>query len=499
MVPREAGRGGSFKGAGAYYLHDKNASTSERVEFTHCENVPTQDPEKALKWMAWTAIHADELKRESGAKATGRSCEKPVFTFSLSWHPEQDPHKWEMIGAGRRALIALGLEKHETVMVAHNDCDHPHLHLIVNVIDPETGKANRVSFSKKKLSKWAEEYEREHGKIYCNKRVENNAKRDQGEKIKYEEPGIDLKSQITKLYQQSDSGAAFHAALETHGFKLAKGKKIVLVDPQGNVHSLARQIEGVKEKDVRAKLGDLKLADLDEVKQQLSSSKREQPQKSKDERQPETNKPSTKAQAHPEQEYVDRDQQDREWQESIIDAAIAASEPRKPKSKAELPPAQVPSHLLNNLQDRHLAELGQLYQLKHHARLSLDARLEHQYGAQERGLRQGADRLEQTLKNSGRVRLWWLKATRQISATAVQDLKEMRLTLDNIGWRKQEAQQAVEAESFRRQAEMEIRHKRERLELQPKTLEILSPLDQLPDDHAIDPDADENYGPSLDY
>ena len=93
MVPREAGRGRSFKGAGLYYLHDKDALTSERVAFTHTENVPTNDPEKALKWMAWTAIHAEDLKRESGSAMTGRACGKPVFTFSLSWHPEQEPKK----------------------------------------------------------------------------------------------------------------------------------------------------------------------------------------------------------------------------------------------------------------------------------------------------------------------------------------------------------------------------------------------------------------------
>ena len=113
MVPREAGRGSSFKGAGAYYLRDRRALTSERVAFTHTENIPTQDPEKALKWMAWTAIHAEELKRENGSKTTGHRCEKPVFTFSLSWHPEEDPNKWQMIGpaAGRLSPSAFRITR----------------------------------------------------------------------------------------------------------------------------------------------------------------------------------------------------------------------------------------------------------------------------------------------------------------------------------------------------------------------------------------------------
>ena len=115
-------------------------------------------------------------------------------------------------------------------MVAHNDRDHPHLHLIVNIVNPETGRANRVSFSKKKLSTWAESYEREHGKIYCKKRVENNAKRAQDQKVKYEEPELDLKSNITKLFHAADSGQAFRAALAEHGLTLAQGKRIVVID-----------------------------------------------------------------------------------------------------------------------------------------------------------------------------------------------------------------------------------------------------------------------------
>jgi hypothetical protein len=72
MVPRVAGKGASFKGAGAYYLHDKQADTAQRVAFTHTENLPTNDPELALRHMAYTAMHQDEIKALAGTKATGR-------------------------------------------------------------------------------------------------------------------------------------------------------------------------------------------------------------------------------------------------------------------------------------------------------------------------------------------------------------------------------------------------------------------------------------------
>jgi hypothetical protein len=72
VIPKVAGKGKSFKGAGQYYLHDKKADSAERVAFTHTLNLPTDDPELALRHMAYTAMHQDEIKARAGVKATGR-------------------------------------------------------------------------------------------------------------------------------------------------------------------------------------------------------------------------------------------------------------------------------------------------------------------------------------------------------------------------------------------------------------------------------------------
>ena len=52
MVPKIAKAGTSFKAAGKYYLHDKGSNSSERVAFTHTQNMLTNDPQAALKVMA---------------------------------------------------------------------------------------------------------------------------------------------------------------------------------------------------------------------------------------------------------------------------------------------------------------------------------------------------------------------------------------------------------------------------------------------------------------
>ncbi len=187
MVPQVADRGTSFKGAGQYYLHDKDATTAERVEFTHTKNLITNDPHKAIKCMAYTAMHQKDLKREAGLSLRGnQKCDKPVYTYSLSWHPEQEPSKEHMIEAANASLEFLGLDEHEALFVAHSDEDHPHIHVIVNLVHPENGITGKLYKDYDKFQDWAYEYEREHGKIYCEQRAENRERRQNGEYVKYE-------------------------------------------------------------------------------------------------------------------------------------------------------------------------------------------------------------------------------------------------------------------------------------------------------------------------
>ncbi len=184
MVPRVADRGKSFKGAGLYYLHDKQARTNERVAFTHTVNLPTENADRALRLMAYTAMRQDELKAASGAAKTGRKLAYSVYTYSLSWAPDEAPTQEEMLEAGHETLRVLGLDAHEVLMVAHRDEPHPHIHLIVNRVHPETGLAAPLSMDRLELSKWAEAYERRQGQIRCEQRVHNNAARRRGQFVK---------------------------------------------------------------------------------------------------------------------------------------------------------------------------------------------------------------------------------------------------------------------------------------------------------------------------
>src|SRR5690606_6974587 len=79
MVPDIAKSGHSFKGAMAYYLHDKRQAgdtshpqTAARVAWTETRNLATDDPRAAMRIMVATAQSADELKKVAGVSTKGR-------------------------------------------------------------------------------------------------------------------------------------------------------------------------------------------------------------------------------------------------------------------------------------------------------------------------------------------------------------------------------------------------------------------------------------------
>ena len=189
MVVKMSSPGRSFGGVADYCLHDPrmpgeahHPESAERVEWTETRNLATSEGERAGRIMAATAEASPELKRLAGEAATGRKLEKPVCHYSLSWAKDEKPDRQEMRRAAQESLKALGMERHQALVVSHRD-GQPHVHVIANRVDPESGKAASLSRSKLKLSKWAEEYERGQGKIRCPARERNNKRREAGERV----------------------------------------------------------------------------------------------------------------------------------------------------------------------------------------------------------------------------------------------------------------------------------------------------------------------------
>ena len=168
-------RGRSFKGVANYVLHDPKEKTSERVGFIHTRNLALDDALSAVNEMYLTANYAETLKQEAGIRAGGS--DKPVKHISLNWSPDEQPTPEHMRQTADGFLKHMGWQDHQALIVAHND-KHPHIHIVLNMVNPETGVLLNDSFEKRRAQSWALNYEIESGKILCEQRILNAEERE---------------------------------------------------------------------------------------------------------------------------------------------------------------------------------------------------------------------------------------------------------------------------------------------------------------------------------
>lgn len=204
-----AGRGHSFKGLSAYLLDPKDAG--DRALWAQVENVGTDNPLLAARIMAATARSADQLKAQAGVARTGRKSEAgAVYHLVMSWPEDQQPDQAHQEAAARALLDRLGMASAQALLVAHNDNGKAHVHLMVNLVDPETGKQFSLSNDQRAMQDWALNYEKANGGVRCEQREANAQARATGETTR------DTKSlsrvEWERLKADRDALLASHAA-----------------------------------------------------------------------------------------------------------------------------------------------------------------------------------------------------------------------------------------------------------------------------------------------
>jgi len=156
---------------------------SKRVAWTETLNLDTDKPRQAARRMAATASYSQELKRQKGIPAGGRKLEKPACHYTLSWKEGETPARREMIKAAKESLAVLKMGDRQAVVVAHKDGKSAHVHVIVNRVSLEDGRAAKLSQSRLHLSRWAERWERARGQVQCRRRVKHNRIRSTGKAV----------------------------------------------------------------------------------------------------------------------------------------------------------------------------------------------------------------------------------------------------------------------------------------------------------------------------
>lgn len=87
----------------------------------------------------------------------------PVYHYQLCWRPGERPSPAQWEEAARKTITDLGFKEHQFLVVAHDDREHFHVHVLINRIHPETYRAHYPAFSKRELDKSLREIEHAQG------------------------------------------------------------------------------------------------------------------------------------------------------------------------------------------------------------------------------------------------------------------------------------------------------------------------------------------------
>ncbi|MCB1483421.1 MAG: relaxase/mobilization nuclease domain-containing protein [Hyphomicrobiaceae bacterium] len=118
-----------FLALARYLLHGKSRPTHpDRVAWMFAHNLTADDPLLAAKLM------------EATAELSSR-CKNACYHVIIAWAEVERPSPETMQFIAQQALARAGLGQHQAFVMGHGDKAHAHLHMMINRVDPETGRA----------------------------------------------------------------------------------------------------------------------------------------------------------------------------------------------------------------------------------------------------------------------------------------------------------------------------------------------------------------------
>jgi hypothetical protein len=253
-------KGGARGGPVALAAHLERTDTNERVTVRELRGVTARNLLDALREM-------DSM----GAPAESR---RTLYHANIDTRIGEEMTREQKTAAVERLAAKLGLEDQPRAVVEHVKKGREHLHVVFMRIDLEKMVAISDSHNYRKHEEVSRELEREFG----HQRVQGAHVERDGQKRPARTPAHSemqqagrtglhpdqAKARVTELWNQSDTGRAFAAALENDGWTLARGDRrdFVIVDRAGETHSLSKRIEGARAAQVRQRMADIDAATL---------------------------------------------------------------------------------------------------------------------------------------------------------------------------------------------------------------------------------------------
>lgn len=292
-------KGGARAKPNELSTHLLRADTNEKIRLFDLSGVAARDLRGALA--------------EMNAVAGGSCATKPLYHVSVSpgLTTILSDEQWRKTISTLEK--ALGLEGHQRAVVLHTKKDRQHAHIVWNRVDAETLKAAHHGHNYRIHETVARQLEREFGLDHVQgvhvgrdgprpeRRADSRESQQEGRTGWSRDRAA---RDITDAWERSGNGQGFIAALEEAGYRLVQGdrKDVVILDPNGGVHGVARRIAGVRAADVRVKLSDLVISDLPRLSDVRRDDHELQPQPSRPASQTQNAKPRRRPDQPPSQD-----------------------------------------------------------------------------------------------------------------------------------------------------------------------------------------------------
>lgn len=249
-------KGRGFAGLARYLETGRTGNTTDRVEWIEARNLPTNDPQTASLLMRATAAQSDRVQ-------------KPVYHIALSFDPDDAVDHATMVRVADRLLADLGLNDHQALIVAHGDTRHPHLHIMVNRVHPETHRAWDPKNDYADIERSLREQERElafravpghHHRLDGHEQPDRSQSLTTGQLRRWERTGdvpFDelVRHAVRRDVQEAGSWLDLDARLRKQGLWIeARGRGLVVTD--GNESIKASSIApGISRNNLEARFG----------------------------------------------------------------------------------------------------------------------------------------------------------------------------------------------------------------------------------------------------
>lgn len=134
MLAKVAPPSNDFLALARYLVRGKPGTQSDpkRVAWVISHNLPTADPDLAAHYMGATAQLSARTR-------------KAAYHLMIAWHAHERPTQEVMQAVAADTLELAGLADHQALIMGHGDKPHPHLHILLNRVHPDTGRAWKTS------------------------------------------------------------------------------------------------------------------------------------------------------------------------------------------------------------------------------------------------------------------------------------------------------------------------------------------------------------------